>query len=279
VSTETEDYGTEAEAVIAITKEAGAGELREIDVHEYYSVLVPDGYSHEMFDLEHKREHPRQAAGTVALTTVDAFVKYVTRHDDPITTTVWVDIDNLFVVGVIDDHAGDAGKPGWGAHRACLALKPTDEWLHWTKADGTLMTQEAFAEHVEDGQVEVVEPDAATLLDIVTTMQGHINAEWKQAIRLQDGTVQFVYNEEATATAGGRGELDIPQTFKLGIRPFPGEEPYAITARLRYRIKSGNLTIGYKLDRPSDVIRDAVEHMAIRLDEQFHDRTFIGRPR
>lgn len=268
----------DVQAAIAVTREAEAGVLRPIDDSvRLYSVTVPMGYHRETIDLERYGLRPSRAVGTVRVQTVDDFSLYVARHDDPEATTVWADIDTGKLVGVIDDHS-DADA-GWGEHRVELTLKPTEAWLHWTKRSGTLMDQETFAEHVEDGMSEIVEPSAAELLDIVTTMQGHTNAEWKNAVRLQDGSVQFVYNEEATATAGGNGELQIPQTFKLGIAPFLGEDRYALTARLRYRVKSGKLEIGYKLDRPGDVVRDAIDQIATRLAQSFPDRTFIGIPR
>lgn len=266
------------QAAIAVTREAEAGVLRPIDeARRLYSVTVPDGYHRETIDLERYGLAPARSTGTVRLQTVDDFAGYVRRHDDQAGTTVWADIDTGRLVAVIDDHTQEGA--GWGEHRAELVLKPTEEWRHWEAMNGKLMDQEAFAEHVEDGMGEIVEPSAADLLDIVTTMQGHTNAEWKQAIRLQDGSVQFVYNEEATATAGGRGELEIPQAFTLGIAPFLGEEAYKLTARLRYRVSSGNLKIGYKLYRPGSVRRDAIELIAERLLQLFPERTFIGIPR
>jgi hypothetical protein len=43
--------------------------------------------------------------------------------------------------------------------------------------------------------------------------------------------------------------------------------------------KAGNLEIGYKLDRPDNVKRAAIEDIAGRLDHRFAERTFIGIPR
>lgn len=274
----THDHGTEAQAIIAVTKEAGAGELRDLSIDERYSLLVPDGHTHEIVDLSYLKDRPHRKYGETTLMTVDDFSNYVARHDDPNGTTVWADIDTGKLAAVLNDHEG-TDKAGWGDHRAGLALRPTDEWKHWLGKDGQLLDQEVFAEHVEDGQKEILLPDAAELLDIVTTMQGHTTADWRQAIRLQDGAVQFTYNEEATATAGGNGELEIPGTFQLGISPFLGEEPYRLIARLRYRVSGGNLRIGYKLDRPQDVVRDAIDQIATRLAQSFPGRVFVGVPR
>lgn len=276
---------TEAAAVIAVTREAQAGELRPLDpkVSPLLSVTVPNGYTRETVDLRDYLPAPDRAVGTVTTQTVESFSAYVKRHDNSDASTVWVDADRGVLVAVLDDHSSIAegfDEAGWREHRAVLTLTPTDEWRHWTGVrNGALMDQEAFAEHIEDGQVEIVKPAAAELLEIVMSMQGSTNAEWKSAKRLHDGSVQFLYSEDATATAGGKGELEIPQTFELLIRPFRGEEPVAMTARLRYRVKSGKLSIGYKLDRPNDVKSDAIDLITARLAEQFGaDRVFTGAP-
>ncbi|MGI8729186.1 MAG: DUF2303 family protein [Solirubrobacteraceae bacterium] len=277
-----EQIEAEAEAIIRITREAEAGALRPLDPIDapLVSVTIPHGYSRETIDLSAHLTVPQRATGKATLQTVADFSNYVERHNDLDATTVWVDIDSGRIVGVLNDHQHiDAGMAGWGDHRAALTLKATEEWLHWTMADKLLMPQELFAEHIEDGLKEIIEPAGNEMLDVVTSMQGHTKAEWKSAKRLQDGSVQFLFNEEATATAGGSGELEIPQTFKLAISPFLGEEPFAVTARLRYRVSGGNLTIGYKLDRPDHVKRLAIDDIATRLSTRFDGRVFIGIPR
>jgi uncharacterized protein YfdQ (DUF2303 family) len=277
---------TEAQAVIDIARQAAEMSLRGLDPAKdarLVSIATPHGYTRELLDLSEYLPIPQRARGVVAAQTVDSFVAYVARHDDAPSTTIWADIDHGVLTAVIDDHnaaTGDQPDPGWGDHRAILTLKPTDEWRHWTNANGRWMDQEAFAEHIEDGQVEITTPAAGDLLDIVQTMQGHTAAEWKSATRLDNGSVQFVYQEEATARAGGTGDIEIPTRFELLIIPFLGEPPVALTARLRYRVKSGKLTLAYKLDRPADVKRDAIDRIADRLAEKFGNaRVFVGSPR
>ncbi len=268
-------HGAEGQVIVDITREAEQAKLVELDATKLYA--VPTHADRRVLDLREYLDAPDRAKGTVTVQTVDDFARYITRHDSLDGTTVWVDMDTALIVGVLDDHGQEA--PGWGEHRARLQLKPTDEWAHWTKLDGRLVDQETFAEHLEDGLREVVEPAGQIMLEVAQSMQGHTKAEWRQARRLQDGSIGFLYSEDATATAGGNGELEIPERFKLGISPFLGEEAYRVNARLRYRVTGGNLTIGYKLDRPGDVARDAIDKIADRLAHTFTERVFIGRPR
>ncbi len=199
------------------------------------------------------------------------------RHLDEDATTIWVHPENGKVVAVLDDHppAGAA----WGKHRAELHLVVTDEWKFWTANDGQMLSQEAFAEHIELGLREIREPAGADMLEIAQSFYATTNAEMRSARRLQDGSVRVMYNEETEASAGARGELDIPKQFTLGVAPFLGEDAYEVVARLRYRINNGDLRLGYKLERPADVVRDALGQIAARLGEEFGDHVFMGSPR
>lgn len=249
-----------------------------VDPETIYTVLVPKGADQKIIDLEKHLPAPKRVHGSVQLQTVDDLVRYVQRHDDPMLTTLWLDIEQHVVVAVLNDHADD--DPGWGDHRASLKLKLTDEWQHWLAQDGKLLTQQAFAEHVDDGLKEIVTPDPALMLEIAQSIQGATNVEFQSASRLDNGAIGVKWVEQTTARAGQRGDIEIPERFELAISPFLGEEPYKVGARLRYRITSGSLTLGYKLDRPSDIVRDAIDQIAQRLHKTFtDDRVFIGTPR
>lgn len=117
-------------------------------------------------------------------------------------------------------------------------------------------------------------------LEIAQSVQGKTKADWKTARRLDNGEVSFAYQEEIQASAGRSGHLEIPATFTLAIAPFYGEQPYEISARLRYRIREGHLSIGYKLDRPHEVLLAVLGGIAVRLREQDgFANVYMGAPR
>jgi uncharacterized protein YfdQ (DUF2303 family) len=131
------------------------------------------------------------------------------------------------------------------------------------------MSQEDFAEHVEVGLDDIAEPAGADVLEMAQTFHAKAHSTFRQATRLATGETQFQYDEEVAATAGKTGTLEIPSVLKLALSPFVGEERYAVIARLRYRLSGGRLTLGYKLDRPQLVQRDALERIAEKLKEKF----------
>jgi uncharacterized protein YfdQ (DUF2303 family) len=243
---------------------------------------LPSGASVSVTDLERYLPAPRRARGTVRPQTVEAFSDYVTRHAEP-GTTIWVDGEARRLTAILDDHHGVAPGteqvPGHGEHRAVLDLAHTPEWNHWVTNDCRKFTQSDFAEHIEDGAAEIVVPNAAEMLELASSFHARSSAVFRSAKRLQSGEVQMQYDEEVTATAGKSGDLVVPSDFTLAVAPFVGEPSYKLTARLRYRISSGTLSLSYKLDRPHEVIRHALADIASRLDENLAVAVFAGSPR
>jgi uncharacterized protein YfdQ (DUF2303 family) len=116
------------------------------------------------------------------------------------------------------------------------------------------------------------------MLEIAQTFHAKTNVSFRSGVRLSSGTTQFLYDEEQTAKAGGKGQLEVPTEFELGIAPFEGEAAYRIKARLRWRVRDGGLVIGYKLERPHEVVRDALQAIADRLDGEL-ENVYLGTPR
>lgn len=257
-----------------------------------YSVVVPRGGEHRLLDLEKHLPAPRRLTGTYQPATVEDLVRFVKANLDERHTTVWVHPTEGRVVAVINDHAGPVAaaaasddesardgldpSAGWGDHRASLTLVPTESWKHWLARDGKMGDQADFAEHIETGLRDITTPAGAEMLEIAQTMQAHRTAEFRSGIRLHDGNVQITYNEDTTASAGASGQYKVPEKFTLALSPFIGEDAYAVTARLRYRIREGRLTIGYQLERPDDILRDALALIAEKLRGEFADRVYLG---
>lgn len=249
-------------------------------------VVVPKGYDHhivnERDELAMHQERPARTEGDVNVDDVDSLLGYLARHGND-DTTVWADAERARFVAVINDHArleAEAGAvPGWGDHRAHLALQTTPEWEFWMGKNGVLMSQDDFAEHIEDGQRELHEPDPIAMLDIAQSFQATSGASFKRATNVQNGQVSLTYTEDTDARAGSTGDVAIPRTFTLAVAPFVGGPAYALTARFKWRLRDGSLKLGYKLDRPDDVKRDAIKAQVERVREAHGDRVFLGRPR
>jgi uncharacterized protein YfdQ (DUF2303 family) len=264
----------EAEVIAEVARE-GVAETYPIDPEILHAALLPyPGARVEILDLEKHRARPTRARGTYRPATVKALIDYVGAHYDEAATTVWVDREGPAVRVILDDHAG---SPGWRDHQAVLTLERTPEWQHWRRHDGTMLPQQQFAEHLEDGIREIVLPDAATMLEVAQSIQGTTGVEFKAGQRLQSGEVALQYVETTDARAGRKGDLEIPAEFTLEVAPFYGEAAQPVNARLRYRIAQGGVQLGYRLERPVEVELTALRGIADRLAEPFA-RVYMGRP-
>lgn len=265
----------DAEAIIEFAKEhAEVKRLTDQDYHEVFA--VPHGFRIETVDLEPFGARPARKRGKVTLHTGDAFAGYVNHHKISDATALYADVEARRIVAVLDDHISGDTSAGWGEHRAVLALRHTPEWKAWADRNGRLMSQVQFAEHVEDNILDIVEPAGADLLELAQTFQATTKVAFKSSQRLSSGEQQLTYVEEVDAKAGAKGDIVIPAEFVLALAPFEGCDTYRVTARLRYRINGGELAIGYVLNRPEDVVRDAFDQILVGVESTVELTAYRG---
>lgn len=242
------------QAVIDTAKQATGPQ--ELQLGKVYTVALDAGTS-KTIDLtgDEYRTTPARKAGSTTVRDVPSLLAYYDKHADA-DSEVYADVERRTVTAVLDAHTATGAR--WGKHRATLALRSTKAWQDWNEMSGKLLTQDAFAEFLEDHLVDLVDPAAAEMLEIAQSLQASTKVDFKSSTRLASGQRQLAYVEETTAKAGGKGQLTIPEIFTIGVKVFEGAEVGdQVKARLRYRIGDGDLRIGYKLDRPEDALHAA----------------------
>lgn len=250
-------------------------EPAELQPGKFYAYLTPNGVREVDLTGPEYTGTPNRKHGTTTVRDADSFRKYYEKHADA-DTEVYANAERLTVTAVLDAHQAAAAR--WEGHRLTLGLAKTDAWRQWMELDGKLMGQEQFAEFLEDHLPELVEPDAATMLEIAQSIQAATKVDFQSGTRLATGERQFKYVETVNAKAGQRGELTIPETFVIGLVPFEGSEGYKLTARLRYRIADTQLRIGYKLERPADVLKAAFGDVVDEIGEAIEQPVMNGTP-
>lgn len=269
----------ETEVLEDLAARAAAAEVYNHDETGVLSLTVPPGAEHRVVSLEDFRSAPSRARGTAHFFTAAGFAAYVNRHKGGPgeRVTLWADPRLADLVALLNDH-GPNRDPGWGDHRAALDVRPSPEWELWTKHDGRLMPQDDFAELVEVGAPAIVEPDAATMLELAHTFHATNRVNFRSDRRVESGQVQLTYEETIEAKAGQTGSLEVPTTFALGVAPFDGGAKYRVDARLRYRINEGNLRIGYALLRPDDARREAFAELVAEVEAATELAAWPGLP-
>lgn len=217
-----------------------------------------DGEAWDLVDTRPKTA-PRRSAGTVHIHDAESFIEAIVHrvgNDSALElVTVYADADTCALVAVLNDD--QPGDPGWRDYRVSLKLTPTEEWAAW-KDGQNLGTQQRFAERIEEGLREIVDPSGAEMLELAQTLHVNVGVKCKSGLRLANGETQFTYEEDVQATAGKAGNVVIPNEFTLGVAPFIGTPAYEVKARLRFKPPRGSeLQIGYILDRPEAVERAA----------------------
>lgn len=245
--------------------------------------VVPSGATLKTVEFDERSlDRPLRVTGTTEVEDVASLLAYVNQYYGAKTTSAWVDMANHRTIAILNDAHGDLDQedgtlPAWRDHRVKLQLAYTAEWQRWRSLDGKLMGQEEFARHIEMRELDIVNPDAATLLEIAQHFYATTKSDFRSGTRLASGEIEFHHVEETTATAGRSGDLSIPAKFELVVAPFQGEDKVAVTVLLRYRVREGKLAIGYELVRPDDIERDVMQLIAetIRGDVA---RVYLGRP-
>lgn len=267
--------GTFVAELERIAHEACGGEQLAPDSITAYRI----GDRVELVDLtgDKYRDEPKRKVGTVFVRDVPSFDQFWSKHAIAGDSEVYADRERLTVTAVLDAHGRVA--TGWGGHRLVLKLQHSEAFKAWIERDGKLMTQEQFAEFIEDNRADVREPSAADMLEIAQTIQGTSKVEWQSGHQLSNGQRQIAYMETAAASAGAKGKLAIPAEIVIGVPVFEGaEKAHAIRARFRHRIEGGQLRLMFKLDRPSDVVTAAFDAAVDELGDACNTVVLRGSP-
>jgi len=263
----------EADAIIEVTKESAAIQVENLTPG--HLVAFRGDQAVRIGDLERFAAAPHAPRGLYHVNTVESFIAYAKHHAGDAATTMWVDAATGVIVAVFDDHSAEQAR--WGEHRAQLVLEWSPAWLRWREHDRKMLSQEDFAEHVENSIPDIASPSASDLLEMAQTISMTTQATFRSAKRLHDGRTQLTYNEELQTSAGSSGEMEIPKELTLMLAPFVGEEAIPVIARLRTRLNRETLTIGYILERPDELVREAVEALTGRVRAEFA-RVYVGAP-
>ncbi len=237
-------------------------------------VMVPEGYTaHAVAPLERPLPRIRQA---VTLKECDSFISYVNRYKSEST--------RIFALpghqapgaaacfhAVLDYHQKDAAAHG--VHIARFAPPYSEQWKRWTGAKP--MNQPQFAEFIEDNRKDIVVPEAAALMDVVSKFRAKKTQEYDAVVYQSNGDLTLSFSEK-TEHAGGGKQIVVPQELKLGIPVYFKTDNYEIPVFLRYRLKEAALTFEVKVDRGDYVEQAAFDTIAAKIAKATGIEIYIG---
>lgn len=244
------------------------------DLGDRQVLLVPDGYRLE--DVSDPLRLPRRIRQSVSLDDAASMVAFVNRFSGPSSVLV-ADFTSLSVNAVIDFHGGNEGAEA-GSVGACdfvahFGLLPSEEFTRWDKMEGNLHDQAAFAEFLEENSVDMVLPEAATMVEISRDLEATTNAAFRAKTRLENGDRTFSYETETKV----KGDLVVPTKFTISIPLFNGEEPEELQALFRFRPQPDGLKLGFVWHRVEYRRRSQFNLIAHRIAEETGVPVFAGR--
>lgn len=259
---------------------AGPAVLETVDGGQLAVFHTPDGI--ETIDLgadtyARRAAAPRRKTGTAVVHDVESFAEYYRKHSDEHSET-YADLDEGVITAVLDANTPDG--PRWGEHRVSLVLHETEAWKRWTATDRQYLPQVEFAEFIEDNLGDIADKPvpAAAMLEIARTFQAKTSVAFSSGVVAASGDITLTYEETTAATGGGRAKIPIPRAFAIGVAPFDDVAPYRVEARFRHRIRDNRLYLAYLLDRPADVVRDAVRTVVAKVVEATGAQIMRGAP-
>ena len=233
--------------------------------------MIVDTITHKLVSMEALQNEPSRKRVAVQCFDAASFNAYVLEQKTA-QTRIFAKLDGeplkVIVIAAIDYHGTEPTRASWVTHTVTINPSLSDEWKAWMANNNKALPQVDFAEFLEDHQRDVADPDGATLLELVSTLEATREVQVRSSIRLENGDVGFKMDETTRAQAGVSGEMSMPGTMRLDIPVFDGGNAISVDARLRHRLDpvTGKLSFRYLLDRPRDIVRAAAEELITAIE-------------
>ncbi|AMS02449.1 hypothetical protein SEA_ZIRINKA_50 [Gordonia phage Zirinka] len=214
-------------------------------------------------------------AGTRLVTDVPSFLAELVRYSiDPQFSTLWGDETKGRVEAIYNDHANDGA--GLRDNRLRLELRADQDWTAWHQLSGQYLRQEEFGDRVEELLHTVVEPAQADLMEVIDSIRATSKGSFESKISRADGGQQLEYKEDVSTTAGKSGQLEVPKTVTLAIRPWEGLDTYKVEGWFRLRVQNGQLSLAIKLKPTRSILRAAWADVITQIEQHLDGKPVLA---
>jgi hypothetical protein len=153
------------------------------------------------------------------------------------------------IVAVLDYHGRaregdrDTATPGLGQHVVTLNCPFDVDYAKWRARFGKFLDQKAMLEFIEEMIHTIAMPPAADLLEAMGDIEIERVVRFKSARNDRNGNVSIGY-EEKDGEQTRQGVFTLPESVDIVVPIFQGGNAVQLTAKLRIRMKDGNLSLG-----------------------------------
>lgn len=223
--------------------------------------------------LEQRLPSPRRRSARLAVTELDSFIDAVNRWKLADRTTIWAETSRPLLVAVIDDNPKGQEGAGWRSEFTLTYQPPhSPEWKRWTACSGKELSQDEFAQFLDDNLADVTTipsaakgeyPSPVELLEMARNLSIHTNGSFERLIDPTNGTGKLVIKDEHAAYS-----TKIWKHFPLALRVFDGGKHYHVDARIRFRLVNGKALFTYSLHLADEIARTAFQEIRAVVAEK-----------
>lgn len=226
-----------------------------------------------VISLEQYLPRPTRIREKATLTSVGSFIDYVNLHKNGASVIIADQDSNRF--GVVIDYHDESGANNKD-HRGGLVLEQTTGLKNWVQQHKKPMNQEQFGIFLEENAGDIVDPAAATMIQVATSLRAIKSVDFESKVALDNGAFTFAYKEEIKGSYQD-GKAEVPSSFFLGLVPYRGmADAYKIEAKLRYRISQTGLSLWYAIPDLERLLEKAFEEVKASIAEATGLKVFDG---
>lgn len=313
----TEESKTEAEVVAELQRKALEFKIERVQRGVKGSALVaavPNNGRIELHSLkkflDEAQDYPDRRAGVSKHTNAESFIAHVLRHKGE-NTVLFASkseiraIYDYHLAGSAEEAASDEMTLARrGAHVAVYELGYSEEWRAWSGKFNVSLSQEQFAEFLEERADDIISPDnvagieyaeafkkrftaasSERLVDLASNLKINIEAKVRNNKSLRDGSGVISYEERHKDERGD--EVKVPGGFFVAVPIFTpsldesGKPVGALDlfpVQLRYRVNNGGAVWMMIPHRKEMILQLALNNVITAVQKKTEVQLFHGQP-
>lgn len=262
-----------AAAIIENARLAEGVGHRVSNVGKVSIALVPDGYNLQvMRDAmaldERLKEWPEVRHGQYRIDDSTSFVDFILRYRSE-DTVVFADLSKMKMTSVFDFHpaSSDRKAANWGQFHASYECPTTEEWDLWQSKSNAWMSQEDFADFIDERRADVFSgegadgPSAAEMVKMARDLRIFSKGQFERTLNPTTGEYSLINKLEHAENS-----TRIPPRFCLRLAVFEGGSPYLVEVHLRMQVE-GRAKFAFKLLNLDAIKRHAFRDITAALVE------------
>lgn len=192
--------------------------------------------------LDHLLVKPNNRRAELAVLDIDSLAKYIADFNDGRTK---VFCNESQFKAIINYHDND---PQNCDHRVTMSLEQSPQFMKWLNPQLATqgMDQVSFVEFLDLSQADIVQPTAASIIELLKDLHGSTNAEFHNSFDLESGAAKINFNKTVNVRGGNPKteveSLAIPRKLTIKIPVYLYDSPTTVEFNLRFRVRAGNLT-------------------------------------